>query len=140
MRDRLSLQLDLWAQKNYLEFDAKDPANVNDTEEEAFDLAAALGASDASSPQLLTLYIPNKDLDGREFGTQRLWVLEAARLLAEFGGGVTILPPCEGGWWNEASRQIIWEAPVIVYTYVKTDAFLRGLPRLRLPRHARSTS
>lgn len=100
-------------------------------EEREVDLGAALGASDATSPQVLTLYIPNKDCDGKEFGTQRKWVLEAAALLAEFGGGVTVMPACEGGWWNESSRTLIWEAPVIVYTYIKDDAFLRGLPRLR---------
>jgi hypothetical protein len=100
-------------------------------EEHDLDLGAALGSSDATSPQVLTLYIPNKDMDGKEFGTQRKWVLEAAQLLAEFGGGVTVMPACEGGWWNESSRTLVWEAPVLVYTYVKDQAFLAGLPRLR---------
>ncbi len=95
------------------------------------DIGTALGASDATSPQVLTLYIPNKDRDGNEFGTQRKWVLEAGELLAEFGGGVTIMPACEGGWWNESSRTLIWEAPVLVYTYIKDEAFVQGLPRLR---------
>ena len=103
----------------------------DDQGESGFDLGAALGALEATSTQILTLYSPNKDRDGLELGTRRKWVLEAAHLLAEFGGGVTVMPPCEGGWWNEASRQIVWEAPVIVYTYIKTEAFLRGLPRLR---------
>ncbi len=104
---------------------------MSEQDDAVLDLGAALGASEATSTQILTLYIPNKDRDGQEIGTQRRWVLEAAHLLAEFGGGVTVMPPCEGGWWNEAARQIVWEAPVLVYTYVKPEPFVRGLPRLR---------
>lgn len=79
---------------------------------------------------MLTLYIPNKDRDGNEFGTQRKWVLEAARLLAELGGGVTVMPACEGGWLNTEVGEVVWEAPVVVYTYVKPEPFLSGLPKL----------
>jgi len=104
---------------------------VSEQDETTLDLGSALGASEAASTQILTLYIPNKDRDGNEFGAQRKWVLEAARLLAELGGGVTVMPPCEGGWWNETSGQIVWEAPVIVYTYIKPEPFVRGMPRLR---------
>lgn len=35
------------------------------------DLGEMLGASGETSPQILTLYIPNKDRAGQEFGTQR---------------------------------------------------------------------
>src|SRR5579862_7100545 len=92
-------------------------------EEQPLDLAKALGASQEPSTQVLSLYIPNKDRDGKEFGTQRKWVLEAAALLARIGGGVTILPPAEGGWVNDQGV-IIWEHPVIVYTYIKPDDFI----------------
>jgi hypothetical protein len=107
-----------------------------------FDLGAALGASGASSEQLLQVYIPNKDKHGREFRTQRRWVLEAADLLARVGGGVTILPPAEGGWLNEAEGKIVWEAPVVVYTYIKGERFLESLPKLRhlLHRMGRETN
>ncbi len=104
---------------------------VRDQDESEFDLGESLGASEATSTQILTLYIPNKNREGLEFGTQRKWVLEAANLLAEMGGGVTVMPPCEGGWWNDAAAQLVWEAPVIVYTYIKPEPFLRGLSRLR---------
>ncbi|MEZ0368261.1 MAG: hypothetical protein ACAI44_04155 [Candidatus Sericytochromatia bacterium] len=95
------------------------------------DLADELGASEQTSPQVLSLYIPNKDRDGHEFGTQRKWVLEAADLLARLGGGVTIMPAVEGGWLNPDQNEIIWEHPVIVYTYIKPDLFEQGLPELR---------
>ncbi len=105
-------------------------ANQHEAEVEV-DLGEAFGASDSTSTQVLTVYIPNKDRDGKEFGTQRKWVLDAAHLLAELGGGVTVMPPCEGGWLNEASGEVIWEAPVLVYTYIKPDSFRQGLPKLR---------
>lgn len=94
-------------------------------------LGKALGARGETSEQMLSLYVPNKDRHDVEIGTQRRWVLQAARLLADIGGGVTILPPCEGGWLNEADGRIVWEEPVVVYTYVKSESFLDNLPRLR---------
>ncbi len=78
------------------------------------DFGAALGASGGASSQVLILCIPNEDRDGNEFGTQRGWVLEAAALLAPFGGGVTVMPACEGGWWNASTGALVWEAPVRV--------------------------
>ncbi len=101
------------------------------TEELSLDLAAALGAEPEVGFQVLTLYIPDKDRAGVEYGSQRRWVLDAAQLLAEIGGGVTILPPVEGGWHDPANEKIIWERPVILYTYVKPDAFMDKLPALR---------
>lgn len=113
-----------------------------DEHDETLDLGEGIGASDATSTQVLTLYIPNKDRDGHEFGTQRKWVLEAAKVLAELGGGVTVLPACEGGWLNPETGDVVWEAPVVVYTYIKPEPFLRGLPSLRsfLHRMGRETN
>jgi hypothetical protein len=95
------------------------------------DLVKALGASIELSPQELRLYIPNKDRQSREFGCQRRWVLEAAELLAKIGGGVTMLPPAEGGWYDEANQMIVWENPILIYTYVKPDLFEIHLTELR---------
>lgn len=71
------------------------------------DLADALGASNVASDQVLTLYIPDKDREGEELGTQRKWVLDAADLLARIGGGVTIMPPAEGGWFDTENDRVI---------------------------------
>ncbi len=101
------------------------------TDDADLDLVEILGAEDAASIQVLTLYIPNKDRDGNAVETQDKWVQEAAELLARIGGGVTILPPCRGGWLNPVSATIIWEEPVKVYTYVKADAFDAHLGKLR---------
>lgn len=104
--------------------------NTNDSDQD-LDLAQALGALDGTSIQVLTLYIPNKDRVGNLLKDQRRWVLEAANLLAHIGGGVTIMPPVEGGWLNEDQGQIVWEEPVLVYSYIKADRFLSRLPQLR---------
>ncbi len=40
------------------------------------------------------------------------------------------MPPCEGGWLREDDT-IIWENPVLVYTYVKPENFEQLLPQLR---------
>jgi hypothetical protein len=99
------------------------------------DLGHALGADGGISVQALTLYVPNKDRDGKEIGDQRRWVLAAAELLARIGGGVTILPPAEGGWQNPAGG-LVWESPVLVYTYVRPAEFRALLPELRAFLHA----
>ncbi len=105
------------------------------------DLAAALGADAGISTQSFTVYIPNKDRDGREIGNQRKWVLEAIRLLSEMNGGATGMPPVEGGWLNDQG-EIIWENPVLVYSFIRPDRFLGNLPRVRefLHRMGRETN
>ncbi|WP_367870484.1 hypothetical protein [Luteolibacter sp. Populi] len=95
------------------------------------DLSNQLGATAGTSVQCLTLYIPNKDQNGREIGNQRSWVLEGANLLAKIGGGVTITPPVEGGWLDENKGVIVWENPVLMYTFIKPDKFREMLPELR---------
>ena len=95
------------------------------------DLSAALGAEPGESLEVLVLYIPDRDRDGVELGTQRQWVLEAAGLLARMGGGVSIEPPIEGGWLDEERGQIVWEHPIRVFTFIHPDAFERLLGELR---------
>ena len=113
--------------------------NADDFE---LDLTQILGAEEGFSHQILTLYIPDRDRHNQEIGTQRKWVLEAAELLARIGGGVTIMPPTEGGWLDEENSVIIWERPIIVYTYIKPDLFETYLPQLRafLHRMGRETN
>lgn len=83
----------------------------------SLDLARALGASARTSVQVLTLYIPAKDQNGRAIKNRRRWVLEGASLLAQIGGGVTIMPPARGGWLSPTGK-MIWEDTVLVYSYV----------------------
>src|SRR5947208_595800 len=97
---------------------------------QAADLGSALGADAGISTQCFTVYVPNKDRNGAEIGNQRKWVLEAIRLLSEVNGGATAMPPVEGAWLNDEG-EIIWENPVVVYSYVRVEAFIKNLPQLR---------
>lgn len=117
------------------------PKASSKQQNETVSLAEEMGASEETSVQVLTLYIPNKDCHNTEFGNQRKWVLEAARLLAKIGGGVTVMPPAEGGWVDH-SGGIIWESPVIVYSFIKPNLFVEQLPALRefLHRMGRETN
>jgi hypothetical protein len=67
-------------------------------DEVELDIAATFGAETDSSIQAFSIYMPNKDRDGKEIGDQRRWVLEALRLLGAVGGGATAMPPVEGVW------------------------------------------
>lgn len=100
------------------------------SQNDSLSLGKVLGASDQTSAQVVTLYIPNKDKNGLEFGTQRKWVLAAAEILAKIGGGVTIMPPVEGGWVDPLGT-IVWEHPILVYSFIKPEAFIKSLPTLR---------
>ncbi|MFC1706906.1 hypothetical protein ACFL59_08830 [Planctomycetota bacterium] len=92
-------------------------------------LLEALGAADSSS-QVLSVYVPNKDKNGAEIGNQRQWVLEAAELLAKLGGGVTVMPAVEGGWLADDGK-VVWENPVVVYSWIKPEPFLAHVDDLR---------
>lgn len=95
------------------------------------DLCEVLGAEADESLEVLVLYIPDKDRDGVEIGNQRFWVLAAAGLLAKIGGGVSIEPAIEGGWFDSERGTIIWEKPIRIFTYVKPDEFVKRLHELR---------
>src|SRR6187549_304445 len=94
------------------------------------DLSRELGAGGGVSVQCLTLYIPDRDRVGNVLRDQRRWVLDGADLLAKIGGGVTIMPPVEGGWVTEAG-EIVWEHPVLIYTFIRPTHFRNSLPQLR---------
>jgi len=99
------------------------------------DFRAAFGAEAGVGVQCFTLYVPNKDRNDNEFGTQRRWVLEAINLLSEINGGATAIP-VEGGWVNHDGKLIL-ENPVVVYSFVVDAArFLGELPRLRAFLHS----
>lgn len=58
-------------------------------------------------------------------------ILEATDLLAKIGGGVTIAPAVEGGWHDPQTDTVVWERPVLVYTFVRAEQFIALLPTLR---------
>ena len=62
------------------------------------DLGAELGTTEAYSTERLTLFIPNKDRNGRKLKNHSRWVKEARELLSKIGGGSTAFPPADGTW------------------------------------------
>jgi len=40
------------------------------------------------------------------------------------------MPPVEGGWLNDSSV-IIWENPVVVYSFIRAENFTLNLSRIR---------
>lgn len=115
--------LDFWAQK-------LDVMSVG-KQRKSSDLAVALGGSESASTQSLTVYVPSADSEGRPLLDQQKWVRSCATLLAEIGGGVTIMPPVDGGWRRPEDGEIVWEKPILVYTYIRPDSFEQMLPELR---------
>ena len=92
-------------------------------------LGEAFGANAGTSTQCFTIYVPNKDKNGKEMGNQRQWVLDAIDLLTRFNGGATAMP-VEGAWRDEHGSTV-WEHPTIVYSYIKPEAFFANLPAIR---------
>lgn len=105
-------------------------------------LARVLGALEEPSIQQLTLYIPNKDKNGKQIKNFERWVQEAERILARIGGGATALPPADGTWLNPESGDIVHEKTKIICTYVYPDKFEENIGSLRefLHRFGRETN
>lgn len=98
--------------------------------DEEIDLLSAIGASDVASTQVLTLYIPSTDKKGQKLENQEYWVNEASKLCCLIGGGVTVHPPSRGGW-QASSGEIVWDEPIILYTFVIPERFMENLKLLR---------
>ncbi|MBE7413293.1 MAG: hypothetical protein HS129_14740 [Leptospiraceae bacterium] len=99
-------------------------------EEIEIDLVGELGASEAGSPQILTLYIPSVDKYGADIANQDKWVEEAGILLSNIGGGVTINPPSRGGWKSNTG-EIIWDNTIILYSYIKAEDLIQNITNLK---------
>lgn len=103
---------------------------MSDPAEAVLDLAAALGSEPGYSTRSFSIYIPNKDRDGNAVPDQARWAEEAIRLLCEINGGGTAMPPVSGEWMNDDGT-VIREHPIVVYSFVRPDAFTQSLPRVR---------
>lgn len=94
-------------------------------------LAKLLGASEEPSAQVLTLYIPDKDKDGKQIKNLNRWLKEAQNVLTLIGSGSTAMPPADGTWFNPISSETIREKTTIMYTYIEPDAFEENIGLLR---------
>jgi hypothetical protein len=95
------------------------------------DLKTALGATSGASATKFSLYIPDRDRDGKLVEGLELWKAAAMNLFAEVNGGATLLPPAQGIWKPEGGGEIVREATSIVYSFIRDEKqFSRGLKRL----------
>lgn len=60
-------------------------------------LTKLLGASEDPATQVLTLYIPNKDKDGKPIRNLTGWIKKARNVLTAVGRGSTSMPPMAHG-------------------------------------------
>lgn len=68
-------------------------------------------------------------------------MLEALELMTRLNGGATAMPPTEGVWGTEQG-ELVWEHPVVVYSFVRPADFFANLPAVRefLHRMGRETN
>ena len=86
-------------------------------------IAKIFGVMEAPSVQQLTLYIPDKDRNGKQIKNRKKWLKEAQQILTYLGGGATAFPPADGTWLNPENNKTIWEKTTIIYTYIDPDKF-----------------
>lgn len=94
-------------------------------------LTRLLGASEEPSIQQLTLYIPNKDRNGRQVKNFRRWIQKAQKVLTIIGRGSTAMPSADGTWLNPENDKVLREKTTILYTYIDPHGFEENVGLLR---------
>src|SRR4051812_32364668 len=94
-----------------------------------------LGASEVVSVQQISIYLPDKDKDGRFIDDHEIWVDQGLEILSAIGGGASALQDVLGAWLNPENGQLIKETTTIVYTYIVADRLIDQIPRLRALLH-----
>lgn len=112
-------------------------------------LGEILGATEEPSTQQLTLYVPNKDKEGRTIRNLGRWIKEAQEVLTIIGRGCTTMPPADGTWLKKdidsmealKDEDILWEKTALINTYIDPNRFVKNLKSLRefLHRFGRET-
>jgi hypothetical protein len=112
-------------------------------------LEEILGATEEPSTQQLTLYVPNKDKEGRTIRNLARWIKEAQEVLTMIGRGCTTMPPADGTWLKKdidsmealKDKDIVWEKTTLINTYIDPNRFVKNLKSLRefLHRFGRET-
>jgi len=114
----------------------------NDVSE--LDLGTILGVTEGSSVQQLTLYIPDKDTNGKTIENLQRWIKKAQNVLTIIGRGSTTMPPTDGTWLLNKNidsveelkdKDILREKTILIYTYIDPDRFEKNLKSLRVFLH-----
>ena len=89
-----------------------------------------LGASKSAS-NLLVLFIPNVDRDGRLIDQER-WVLQALEMLGATFGGATAFPKAKGVWRDDTrGGALVFDEPVVIQCYTKAVLIEQRADELR---------
>ena len=97
-------------------------------------IAELLGAEEEPAIQRITLYIPDKDNNGKKIKKLKFWIKEARRILTMIGRGSTALPPSDGTWmpsYEYYEDAIVWEKTIIIYTMIEPELFEKNIHLLR---------
>ena len=94
------------------------------------DFKKLFGTAEESSQQL-TLYIPDKDRNGRPIKNLKEWISEAMKLLTTIGGGATAFPPADGSWFDPEKKSTVWEKTTIIYTFIIPEKFEANIRNLK---------
>ena len=86
-------------------------------------LRELFGADDDISGEKLTLYIPDKDRQDREYPDHGVWVDTAATLLAYVNRGSTRMAPAGGKWFEQGC--LVSENTALIYSYIDLERFDR---------------
>lgn len=89
--------------------------------EKEIDIAEIFGSAE-SRTQRFSVYIPNKDKNGKSV-PQEKWIDEALTLLSRICGGATAMPPVRGAWLNPDTQNLVIEEPVLVYSFIDPEPF-----------------
>lgn len=90
-----------------------------------------LGATRPAGTEEITLFVPERDVEGRAIG-QSVWVKAFLDLFGRLFGGATALPRGRGVWRDDRhGGRLVFERTVMVMSFASKDDFDRGAPLLR---------
>lgn len=90
-----------------------------------------LGATRPLGTEEITLFVPERDVQGRAIG-QAAWVKAFLDLFGRLFGGATALPRGRGVWRDDRrGGRLVFERTVMVMSFASRDDFDRGSPLLR---------
>lgn len=92
---------------------------------------SALGAIYPTGAEQITVFIPDKDRDGKPIDQNR-WTDETPAVLGRLFRGATAFPPGKGVWRDDArGGELFKEITVMVVSYVPKAELKRHLKELR---------
>lgn len=100
-----------------------------------------IGQTSSIAIRRFTLYLPERDREGKQVADIEFWVSEACFLLCLINGGCTRQARAEGMWFGEKG-EVIREPVHIIHSAIKPDAFFKQIAVIRafIQRFGRETN